>query len=421
MLNNFPLPDGNGVILVNLQDKLAILSSAAKYDVSCSSSGSKRRGPSGEPGNTSMNGICHSWTEDGRCVSLLKILFTNVCIYDCQYCANRASIDTPRASFTPGEVCWLTVEFYRRNYIEGLFLSSAIEKSTDYTMERLVETVQKLRETYHFHGYIHLKGLPGADQSLINRAGYYVDRLSLNLELPTRKSLETLAPGKKHPEIMQAVKQVSAQIKVNRAETKKFRSAEPFVPAGQSTQLVIGASPDSDRQILKLTERLYDKYSLKRVYYSAYIPVNVTSEYLASYSPPYLREHRLYQADWLLRFYNFTPGELLKNGDNLNYQLDPKADYALRHLHLFPLEVNRAPKYMLLKVPGIGPKSAARIIKNRRYFALKFEDLKRLGVVVKRARYFVTCQGKYHGGVPMQKEVLTDILQGNQSKQLTLF
>ncbi|ACB84510.1 putative DNA modification/repair radical SAM protein [Natranaerobius thermophilus] len=422
---------------MELTQKLAILAQGARYDVSCSSSGSRRARTEGGFGNASKSGICHSWTEDGRCVSLLKILFTNKCIYDCFYCANGASNNIHRATFTPEEVCQLTEEFYRRNYIEGLFLSSAILNNEDYTMELLATTVKMLREDYRFNGYIHLKGIPGADKTLLIEAGKHVDRLSINIELPTQKSLQLLAPEKNGKEIVSSMKAVSHKIKetklnrpartekTSKSRPKKTSSKQSFVPAGQSTQLIVGATNDSDRDILRLSENLYQQIGLKRVFYSAFIPIsNKHKEKLPAIAePPYLREHRLYQADWLLRFYKFNYQELFDNQDtNLSLELDPKAQFALRNFHLFPQEINQASKKMLLRIPGIGPKSARRILKARKHFQLGFEDLKRMGIVLKRAKYFITCKGKYYGGIPFKPDLIySRLLKGPEYKQLSLW
>ncbi len=423
---------------MDITQKLPILAQAAKYDVSCSSSGSRRRNKSEGFGNASASGICHSWTEDGRCVSLLKILFTNKCIYDCYYCANSVSSDIPRAIFTPDEVAQLTEAFYRRNYIEGLFLSSAIYHSENYTMELLTDTVKKLRWDYGFNGYIHLKGIPGADPLLLEEAGKHVDRLSLNIELPTRESLHNLAPNKDGRRILSSMKTVSHKIKEHqplkkkgaqnntRSLARRGSTKKPlFVPAGQSTQLIVGASQDSDWDMLRLSEYLYQKVGLKRVFYSAFIPVvnKHVSKLPAIQQPPYLREHRLYQADWLLRFYRFTYRELFApQEDHLSLELDPKAQFALANFHLFPVEINTASKSLLLRIPGIGPKSAYRITRTRRHFSLNFQDLKGLGVVVKRARYFITCKGKYHGDVPFKQEIISQILRTDQTyRQLSLW
>ncbi|MFW5992174.1 MAG: putative DNA modification/repair radical SAM protein, partial [Halanaerobiaceae bacterium] len=347
---------------MKLLDKLSILADAAKYDVSCSSSGSSRKNSSGGVGNGAAAGICHSWADDGRCISLLKILFTNYCIFDCAYCVNRESNDIPRVFFAPEEVVDLTINFYRRNYIEGLFLSSAIMKSPDYTMELLLRTVRNLREDYKFNGYIHLKAIPGADPALIELAGGYVDRMSVNIELPSRRSLKLLAPQKNFDNIITPMKEIGTRIVENREE-----KTSSFVPAGQSTQLVVGASPEPDFHILKLSEGLYNRFNLKRVYYSAYIPVNDSPVLPEIAAPPLLREHRLYQADWLLRFYKFTADELLDSSHpNFDIELDPKANWALNNLGKFPIEINKADYEMLLRVPGLGVKSARRIISSRR-------------------------------------------------------
>ncbi len=394
---------------MNLEEKLSILARAAKYDVSCSSSGSTRENNKKGFGNAKQSGICHSWTEDGRCVSLLKILLTNVCIYDCLYCENSSSNDIERAIFTPTEVASLTESFYRRNYIEGLFLSSAIIKNEDYTMELLTSTVKKLREDHSFNGYIHMKAIPGADAKLLSEAGKHVDRMSLNIELPSRNSLRLLAPEKDGDKIISSMKKVHHGINQAKDDKKKFKSAPSFVPAGQSTQLIVGATNDSDHDILKLSSNLYKKIGLKRVYYSAFIPVNNKHKdnLPALISPPYLREHRLYQADWLLRYYNFDYNELfVHDKENLSLDLDPKAHFALNNLHLFPVEINKASKGMLLKVPGIGPKSAAKIIKARKHHSLSLDDLKRMKIVLKRARYFITCGGKYPPRIPFKKDVI---------------
>lgn len=382
--------------VMSMMDKLNILAEAAKYDVSCSSSGSSRSGDGKGIGNTVASGLCHSFAADGRCISLLKILFTNECIYDCKYCMNRRSNDVPRASFTPDEVCELTMEFYRRNYIEGLFLSSGILYSPDYTMELICQTVYKLRTVHHFQGYIHVKAIPGADAALISRAGFLADRMSVNLELPTAESLRKLAPNKHRKTILRPMKLIQNGITQNRNELVLYNHAPRFCEAGQSTQMIIGATPESDYQIMAVAESLYQKFSLKRVYYSAFVNVNQDKELPAlPGGPPLLREHRLYQADWLLRYYDFTVEELLsEERPNFNMMIDPKADWAVRHLEQFPVEINRADYRLLLRVPGIGVKSARRIINARRFGRLNFEDLKKIGVVLKRALYFITCGGK---------------------------
>ncbi len=384
----------------SVMEKLKILADAAKYDVSCSSSGSSRRNDGTGIGNTLAAGICHSFAADGRCISLLKILFTNECIYDCRYCINRRTNDVPRASFTPDEVCSLTMEFYRRNYIEGLFLSSGILYSPDYTMELICETLHKLRTVHRFQGYIHVKAIPGADPALIQRAGYLADRMSVNLEMATAEGLREMAPNKRRSNILKPMRQIQNGIAQNQNELTLYRHAPRFCEAGQSTQMVIGALPESDYQILSVAESLYDKFSLKRVYYSAFVNVNGDKSLPAAESgPPLLREHRLYQADWLLRFYDFRADELLtKEKPNFNMEIDPKADWAVRHLEHFPVEVNSADYKMLLRIPGVGVKSARRIVAARRFGGLTFDDLKRMGVVLKRALYFITCGGRmlYH-------------------------
>ena len=381
---------------MSVMDKLKILADAAKYDVSCSSSGSSRKNDGTGIGNTMAAGLCHSFAADGRCISLLKILFTNECIYDCKYCINRKSNDVPRASFTPDEVCELTMEFYRRNYIEGLFLSSGILYSPDYTMELICETVYKLRTVHRFQGYIHVKAIPGADPALIQKAGFLVDRMSVNLEMATAEGLRAIAPNKHRKNILKPMRQIQNGITENKNELMLYRHAPHFCEAGQSTQMVVGALPESDYQIMSVAENLYDKFALKRVYYSAFVNVNGDKD-LPSLTggAPLLREHRLYQADWLLRFYHFKVDELLTaDRPNFNTALDPKADWAVRHLEHFPVEINRADYQVLLRVPGIGVKSARRILAARRFGNLNFEDLKKIGVVLKRALYFITCNGR---------------------------
>lgn len=379
-------------------DKLTILSDAAKYDVSCSSSGSDRKNKKGGIGNAQMGGICHSWSADGRCISLLKILMTNYCIYDCAYCVNRASNDIPRAAFTPQEMVDLTINFYRRNYIEGLFLSAGVYKSPNYTMELLLQTVKKLREEEHFNGYIHLKAIPGADGRLIEMAGRYADRMSVNIELPSTEGLKLLAPQKKREAIIEPMGLITTKVQEHVEERKKYRSTPRFIPAGQTTQMIVGATSDNDLRILRLTEGLYQKFQLKRVYFSAYVPVVSHPNLPVLSVPPLLREHRLYQADWLLRFYGFGARELLdEEKSNFDVAVDPKCDWALRNIHQFPVEINRIDYEMLLRVPGIGVQSARRILAARRFSPLGYDDLKKLGVVLKRARYFITCKGKYYG------------------------
>ena len=381
---------------MSLMDKLKILADAAKYDVSCSSSGSSRKNDGTGLGNTVAAGLCHSFGADGRCISLLKILFTNECIYDCRYCINRRSNDVPRASFTPDEVCELTMEFYRRNYIEGLFLSSGILYSPNYTMELICETVHKLRTVHRFQGYVHVKAIPGADPLLIQRAGYLADRMSVNLEMATAEGLHEMAPNKHRKTILKPMRQIQNGITENKNELMLYKHAPHFCEAGQSTQMVVGALPESDYQVMSVAESLYEKFSLKRVYYSAFVNVNEDKQLPSiTAGPPLLREHRLYQADWLLRFYGFKVDELLtKERPNFNMAIDPKADWAVRHLEVFPVEINRAEYRLLLRVPGIGVKSAKRIVTARRFGNLTFEDLKKMGVVLKRALYFITCSGR---------------------------
>ena len=387
----------------SLLEKLEILADAAKYDVACTSSGVDRPGRPGALGNAVKAGICHSFAADGRCISLLKVLMSNDCAYDCAYCVNRRSCDGPRATFTPEELCRLTVEFYRRNYIEGLFLSSAVVKNPDYTCELMLKTLKKLREEERFWGYVHVKAIPGADPRLTRALGLYADRMSVNIELPSQKSLALLAPQKSKEKILAPMGLIRDGIRENATDLVKYQAAPKFVPAGQSTQMIIGATPETDRQILALTEGLYRKYQLKRVFFSAYMPV-VSDRNLPARDtpPPLLREHRLYQADWLLRFYGFTAGEILDDRHpDFDPLLDPKCNWAVRHLEYFPVEVNRAPYEMLLRVPGIGVKSAKRIRSARRYAALDFDALKKLGVVLKRARYFILCGGKSISPLPM--------------------
>lgn len=392
-----------------LMEKLGILSDAAKYDVSCSSSGVERRGDGTGIGNTSKAGICHSFSSDGRCISLLKVLFSNECSYDCKYCINRRSNDVPRASFTPDEICELTIQFYRRNYIEGLFLSSGIIKSPTYTMELIYEAVYKLRTKYRFQGYIHVKTIPGADPELIARMGLLADRMSVNLELPTAEGLSRLAPNKHRKNILLPMRQIQQGISQNKNELTLYRNAPSFVPAGQSTQMIVGATPESDYQLITVAENLYQKFDLKRVYYSAFVSVNEDKELPAlPGGPPLLREHRLYQADWLLRFYGFQASELLsEDKPNFNILLDPKADWALRHLEQFPVEINRADYRTILRVPGIGVKSAQRIVRARRNGNLTFEDLKKIGVTLKRALYFITCSGRMMYSTKLEEDYIT--------------
>lgn len=403
---------------LSIQEKLEILSDAAKYDVACTSSGVDRKGKAGMLGNTVAAGLCHSFAGDGRCISLLKILFTNQCIYDCKYCINRCSNDVVRTAFTPDEVCTLTMEFYRRNYIEGLFLSSGILYSADYTMDLIYQTLKKLREVYRFNGYIHVKAIPGADPVLIEKVGFLADRMSINLELPTADGLKKLAPGKSRSKILTPMRQIQRGITANKFELMEYKRTPFFVPAGQSTQMIVGATPENDYQMMMVAEALYQNYDLKRVFYSAFVPVNEDSSLPAlPGGPPLLREHRLYQADWLLRFYGFKASELLtEDRPNFNVFLDPKCDWALRHLELFPVEINRADYYTLLRVPGMGVKSVKRIIAARRQGLLDFESLKKMGVVLKRAMYFITCSGRMMYPTRMDEDYITSHLVGDERR-----
>lgn len=398
----------------HLNEKLRILADAAKYDAACTSSGVDRKNGSMGTGNVVACGICHSFSADGRCISLLKILLTNDCCYDCVYCVNRVGNDTERATFSPDEVCTLTMGFYRRNYIEGLFLSSAVYRNPSYTMELIYETVLRLRTVYHFHGYIHVKAIPGADPQLIQQTGFLVDRMSCNLELPTAEGLRSLAPNKPRRQLLKPMRQIQQQITVSKHELALYRHAQPFVPAGQSTQMIIGATEESDYQIMSVSEALYGRFKMKRVFYSAYVGVNEDSRLPAvGTMPPLLREHRLYQADWLIRFYGFKAAELLsKRQPNFNLLLDPKCDWAVRHLETFPVEVMTADYYQLLRVPGLGVNSARRICRARRYGGLRFEDLKKMGVVLKRAMYFITCQGRVYMPFRMDERFITTNLLG---------
>lgn len=413
-------------------EKLEILTDAAKYDAACTSSGIDRAGQRGGLGNSAACGICHSFSADGRCISLLKVLFSNACIYDCEYCINRRSNQTRRASFTPRELAELTIGFYRRNYIEGLFLSSGVIKNPDYTCEQLIETLRILREEYRFGGYIHAKAIPGADPLLLSRLGTLADRMSVNIELPSEKSLRRLAPEKSKHSILHPMGLISGKIQENSCEMVRYRHAPKFAPAGQSTQMIIGATPETDWQILRLTESLYQKYQLKRVFFSAYVPVNSTALLPpADTKPPLLREHRLYQADWLLRYYGFTASELLDEAhQQFNPLIDPKCNWAVHHMEQFPVEVNRADYHTLLRVPGIGVKSARAIMTARRAASLDFTDLKKLGVVLKRAQYFLTCKGKAMRGLYVTpdtalRNLITEqgraLLPQQQMEQLSLF
>ncbi|NTU93912.1 MAG: putative DNA modification/repair radical SAM protein [Chlorobiaceae bacterium] len=380
---------------MDMQEKLGILSGAARYDASCASSGCGREAPLRGTGNTSQGGICHSWSDDGRCISLLKILLSNDCRYDCAYCVNRSSNPVPRASFTAREIVDLTMEFYRRNYIEGLFLSSAVMKGPDQTMEEMVRVAEILRNEELFGGYIHLKVIPGSSPELVRRAGLAADRVSVNIELPSSESLHRLAPQKRKESILEPMKLIGGEIGTSLVERRSSRKAPRFAPAGQSTQMIIGASPETDLQILRLSQGLYKRMNLKRVYYSAFVPVNEDNRLPVLASPPLLREHRLYQADWLLRFYGFTAEEILSEQmPDLDESFDPKTAWALRHPEFFPVEVNRADYGTLLRVPGIGVTSAKRIVAARRFSLLTHEGMKKIGVVMKRAKYFITCSGR---------------------------
>ena len=395
---------------MSIYDKLNILTDAAKYDMACTSSGVSRKNDGTGIGSCKLSGICHSFSADGRCISLLKILFTNECIYDCKYCINRRSNDVVRTSFTPDEICTLTIEFYRRNYIEGLFLSSGVLKSPNYTMELIYAALYKLRTEYNFQGYIHVKAIPGASQELIQKVGFLTDRMSVNLELPTAESLRLLAPHKTRKNILMPMRLVQNRMAENKQEVVLYRNAPRFVPAGQSTQMIIGATPETDYQIMQVTESLYQKFELKRVFYSAFVHVNEDSCLPArtDEGPPLLREHRLYQADWLLRYYHFRAEELLsEENPNFNVLFDPKCNWALKHLEEFPVEVNRADYKKLLRVPGIGYKSAGRIVRARRLGNLDFADLKKIGVVLKRALYFITCSGRMMYPTKIEEDYIT--------------
>lgn len=420
---------------MTMYEKLNILTDAAKYDVACTSSGVDRRGDGTGMGNCEKAGICHSFSADGRCISLLKILFTNECIYDCKYCVNRSSNDVVRTSFTPDEICKLTMEFYRRNYIEGLFLSSGILKSPNYTMELIYSALYKLRKECNFQGYIHVKAIPGASLELVQKVGFLADRMSVNMELPTSESLHLLAPHKSRKNILAPMRLVQNRMIENKQELALYRHAPQFVPAGQSTQMIIGATPETDFQIMQVTEALYEKFGLKRVFYSAFVPVNEDKALPAAtdHKSLMLREHRLYQADWLLRYYQFKISELLsENNPNFNVWLDPKCNWAIQNLDVFPVEINTADYQVLLRVPGIGYKSAGRIVRARRHGRIDFTDLKKMGVVLKRALYFITCSGKMMYPTKMEqdyivrnlldnREKLPDSVRGAGYQQLSLF
>lgn len=444
---------------LSIDEKLQILADAAKYDVACTSSGVSRKGQEGMLGNSCAAGICHSFSADGRCISLLKILMSNHCIFDCKYCLNRKSNDNPRATFSPEEICTLTVEFYKRNYIEGLFLSSGVVQSPEYTMEKICETLFLLRTKYRFNGYIHVKAIPGAPDALLARAGLLADRISINMELPTKEGLEKLAPGKTFNNIITPMSKISSTIAVHREAIGKSANMErcginkhltssifsdfkiegpadkeillpaekmdrdlrrPFAPAGQSTQMIIGATKETDLELLSVTQKLYTSFDLKRVFFSAYVPLNEDAALPAiGTAPPLLREHRLYQADWLLRYYGFHAEELLSvDRPNFNEQMDPKCDWAVRHLDCFPVEINKASYDMLLRVPGIGPKSVERIVRARRYGKVDFMMLKKMGVVLKRAQYFITCSGKLMYNIPIEEDYITKRLVDVERKDV---
>ena len=407
---------------MELLDKLEILSDAAKYDAACTSSGVSREARPGSIGSCSSGGICHSFAADGRCISLLKVLMTNSCIYDCKYCVNRKSNDTRRAAFTPRELAELTIQFYRRNYIEGLFLSSGVLKNPSYTCEQMIKALELLRSEYHFNGYIHAKAIPGADDALIQRLGLLADRMSVNIELPSQQSLSLLAPDKSKTDILRPMGLITQKIAENTTEIVRYQHAPKFAPAGQSTQMIIGATPDTDFKILNLTQALYKKYGLKRVFYSAYMPVQSDSLLPAiDTKPPLLREHRLYQADWLLRFYGFDASELLdERHQSFNPLVDPKCNWAINHMEQFPVEVNKAPYEMLLRVPGIGVKSAQRILQARRTGPISFDGLKRIGVVLRRAQYFLLCQGKMAEGLRVSPDSVLRALISKQDYEAAL-
>ncbi len=409
----------------NIFEKLKILADAAKYDVSCVSSGVDRKNNKiGSIGNASASGICHTWSADGRCISLLKILLTNDCIYDCMYCLNRVTNNVERATFTPEEVAELTIQFYRRNYIEGLFLSSAVNVSPNHTMENIYKTLLLLRTKYMFGGYIHVKIIPGADPEIIKKTGFLADRMSVNIELPTTESLQLLAPQKKTEKLLLPMNQIKTETQINSEERKKYKNVKKFVPGGQSTQVIIGATNDSDSTILNLSQSLYDKINMKRVFFSAYIPV-ISSPNLPALStvPPLKREHRLYQADWLMRFYQFKSEELFTDTErNLDLEFDPKITWAFRNIDKFPIEVNKASYEDLLRIPGFGVLTVNRIIKERRGALLTYDSLKKMRTALNRAKYFITVNGKYYGGVGVEPEYIkNEIRQKELQEQLNLF
>ena len=410
----------------SIEEKLRILSDAAKYDVSCSSSGSSRKNTNNGLGNATINGICHSWSADGRCISLLKILMTNYCIYDCKYCINRKDNDIERAILSPDEIVKLTINFYRRNYIEGLFLSSGIIKSADYTMELMIAVAKKLRLEEKFNGYIHMKVIPGASRQLINEIGLYVDRVSVNIEFAENTALKLLAPDKKATDISTSMGLIRKNMIENAEDKKIFKSTPSFIPAGQTTQMIIGASGESDYAILARSENLYKNFDLKRVYYSGYVPVNKSGILVSTeQAVPMIREHRLYQADWLLRFYDFKADEILDEKDPfVDPLLDPKTNWAIKNSHFFPIEINKASYKDLLRVPGIGVTSAKRIVMTRKYSTIRYEHLKKLGIVIKRAKYFIVINGEFLGFKKENPELLRNTLMEKKkmvSQQLKLF
>ena len=410
----------------SIEEKLRILSDAAKYDVSCSSSGSSRKNTNNGLGNAAINGICHSWSADGRCISLLKILMTNYCIYDCKYCINRKDNDIERAILSPDEIVKLTINFYRRNYIEGLFLSSGIIKNADYTMELMIAVAKKLRLEEKFNGYIHMKVIPGASRQLINEIGLYVDRVSVNIEFAENTALKLLAPDKKATDISTSMGLIRKNMIENAEDKKIFKSTPSFIPAGQTTQMIIGASGESDYAILARSENLYKNFDLKRVYYSGYVPVNKSGILVSTeQAVPMIREHRLYQADWLLRFYDFKAGEILDEKDPfVDPLLDPKTNWAIKNSHFFPIEINKASYRDLLRVPGIGITSAKRIVMTRKYSTIRYEHLKKLGIVIKRAKYFIVVNGEFLGFKKENPELLRNALMEKEkmvTEQLRLF
>ena len=410
----------------SIEEKLRILSDAAKYDVSCSSSGSSRKNTNNGLGNAARNGICHSWSADGRCISLLKILMTNYCIYDCKYCINRKDNDIERAILSPDEIVKLTINFYRRNYIEGLFLSSGIIKNADYTMELMIAVAKKLRLEEKFNGYIHMKVIPGASRQLINEIGLYVDRVSVNIEFAENTALKLLAPDKKPTDISTSMGLIRKNMIENSEDKKIFKSTPSFIPAGQTTQMIIGASGESDYAILARSENLYKNFDLKRVYYSGYVPVNKSGILVSTeQAVPMIREHRLYQADWLLRFYDFKADEILDEKDPfVDPLLDPKTNWAIKNSHFFPIEINKASYKDLLRVPGIGVTSAKRIVMTRKYSTIRYEHLKKLGIVIKRAKYFIVVNGEFFGFKKENPELLRNALMEKEkmvTEQLRLF